>query len=246
MKLSKLRAEAGVTSFLSQHNSNPKIAKADFVRTAVLHLAPANVSGYEVCPQRSEGCTKACLHYAGYGFSRKERARIARTRYFFEHRDKFMLALELEIAAHIRAAKREGKPAAVRLNGTSDIPWERIRHEGQTLMDTFPEVHFYDYTAIFNRLTKPLPVNYHLTFSLKEDNLVSALRALKLGFNVAAVFAGDLPKTYLNTWVIDGDIHDYRPSDPKPCVVGLSVKGSAGRRDSTGFVSRVEETSLAA
>ena len=30
-----------------------------------LNLAPAKLSGFEVCSQRSKGCTKACLHTAG-------------------------------------------------------------------------------------------------------------------------------------------------------------------------------------
>jgi hypothetical protein len=30
--------------------------------TAILYLAPADESGYEVCPMASQGCRKACLN----------------------------------------------------------------------------------------------------------------------------------------------------------------------------------------
>jgi hypothetical protein len=243
--LKALRAQAGVSSFLSRHNSNPKIAKAELklgVRTAVLHLAPADMSGFEVCPGRSPGCTAACLHFAGNPLaqSQKDRSRIARTRFFFHHRREFMRALQREIQNHAATARRRGLAPAVRLNGTSDLPWERVRGDFGTLMETFPEISFYDYTAVIQRLRAPLPANYNLTFSLKENNLPEALEALELGFNVAAVFDA-LPERYFGRPVIDGDEHDYRPSDPANVIVGLRAKGTKARSDASGFVSRSEQ-----
>lgn len=243
MTLARYRAEAGVRSFLSRHNSNPKIAKAEAVlgvSTAVLHLAPANTSGFEVCQSRSPGCTAACLHYAGAPFhqSQKNKSRIARTRYFFRSRANFMDALRREIITHVKRSERKGYKPAVRLNGTSDLPWERIRESFGTLMEAFPVVQFYDYTAVLSRLERDLPPNYHLTFSLKEDNLREAYRAQQLGYNLAAVFSGPLPDRYLGKRVIDGDVHDYRPADPCGVIVGLSAKGALAAADDTGFVSR--------
>ena len=48
---------------------NPKILKgtSQGFNTYILHLAPANVSGYETCPKRTKGCTAACLNTAGRG-----------------------------------------------------------------------------------------------------------------------------------------------------------------------------------
>lgn len=206
----------------------------------MLHLAPANLSGYEVCPSRSPGCTSACLHHAGNPVfkSAKDKARIARTKFFFEDREGFLAQLRKEISRY--------KPDAVRLNGTSDMAWERIRGEFGTIIEAFPQVQFYDYTAVANRLRRPLPDNYHLTFSLKEDNLIEAKEALRLGFNIAAVFYDDLPKDFMGLPVIDGDVHDYRPSDPNPCVVGLKVKGAKGKSDETGFILREKSLLLAA
>ena len=243
MTLTRYRAEAGVSSFLSALNSNPKAAKAEAklgISTAILHLAPANMSGFEVCQGRSPGCTAACLHFAGSPVyqDRKNTARIKRTQYFFRHKDRFLTSVRREIQTHVKRSEKNGLIPAVRLNGTSDIPWERVRSDFGTLIDAFPDVQFYDYTSVVRRLTSSLPPNYHLTFSVKEDNLDDALTVAKLGFNLAAVFAEGLPSHYLDMPVIDGDEHDFRPADPQGVVVGLKVKGTKGAADQTGFVSR--------
>jgi len=52
--------------------------------------------------------------------------------------------------------------------------------------------------------------------------------------NVAAVF-NELPSEWMGLPVIDGDEHDLRFKDPKPCIVGLLAKGSA-KKDDSGFV----------
>jgi hypothetical protein len=48
---------------------NPKLMKGEKkgYLSFVLHLAPADVSGKEVCPKRTAGCTAACLNTAGRG-----------------------------------------------------------------------------------------------------------------------------------------------------------------------------------
>ncbi len=264
--LTNLRAKAGIRSLLSDYNSNPKLAKCEKlgVAAAVLHLAPGNLSGHEVCPNRSPGCTAACLHFAGHPAhaTRKAIARVARTKLLFSDRQLFMNILALEIHRHIKLAARRGMRPAVRLNGTSDIVWEmkhfdlypevagllgRSHVESWNIIQLFPEVQFYDYTAISNRPFKPAShPNYHLTFSLKEDNLPQALAALSRGQNVAAVFFDGLPASYLDHPVMDGDETDFRPADPVGVVVGLSAKGVAGRADQSGFVQGGSPLALAA
>jgi len=265
--LNDLRARAGVRSLLSDEGSNPKIAKNEKlgVSTAVLHLAPGNMSGREVCPKRSAGCTAACLHFAGSPayMTAKTQARLKRTRLFFDDRNLFMNILVLEIAAHVRRADRKNLIAAVRLNGTSDIVWERKKFvlfpevreflarkfptanlEQKEITRIFPTVQFYDYTAIPGRDS---PENYHLTFSMKEDNMLDVIAEMKRGRNIAAVFpVGEVPSTFLGLPVIDGDETDYRPADPSPCVVGLKVKGLRGKADNTGFVHKSHSDLLAA
>lgn len=252
MKLKDMKIRWGVASLLSSHNSNPKVAKAEKklgVRTAVLHLAPHDMAGRNVCPSASPGCIAACLHTAGNPIfqDNKTRARIARTKFFFADRNGFLERLAIEITKHENEAFKQGLKPAVRLNGTSDLAWERLRDgEGKTIIERFPDVQFYDYTAVINRLRTPIPSNYHLTFSLKENNLVETREAMALGFNVAAVFVDKLPEQLFGRKVIDGDEHDYRPADPRQSIVGLKVKGVKGRADLSGFVLGYEEQMAAA
>jgi hypothetical protein len=72
--------------------SNSKTKKSNKsgkgVFTIILHFAPANNSGYEVCPMASNGCRAACLYTAGRGrFDNIKAARIRRTKLWFESRD---------------------------------------------------------------------------------------------------------------------------------------------------------------
>ena len=149
-----------------------------------------------------------------------------------------MAQLHKEIAAHERKAKRVNMEPAVRLNGTSDIIWERKKYQGKSLMEHFPDVQFYDYTKL-PRDPTGLPSNYHLTVSMSESNKDKIDKAIAWGFNVAVVFENKLPDNYLGLPVINGDEHDYRPIDPKGCIVGLVVKGPKGKADDTGFVIRL-------
>lgn len=254
--LTSLCKRAGIKSLLSAINSNPKVAKNSKlgVLTAVLHLAPGNMSGFEVCTKRSPGCSNACLHFAGSPLylTGKTQARIARTKVLFQDRNLFFNILALEIADHISLAESKGMIPAVRLNGTSDICWEAKKfilfpetkallgdRYGSSIIEIFSDIQFYDYTAIPHR---KIPANYDLTFSLKEQNMNEAKAALAQGLNLAVVFADRLPETFLGYPVVNGDEHDYRPADPRGCIVGLKVKGRKGKEDMTGFVQTESDT----
>lgn len=212
--------------------------------TAGLHLAPYNLSGYQVCPNASPICASVCLNLSGMGrFKNVQAARIAKTKYYFEHRKEFMLQLEKELEAFIKRCKKNNLTPCVRLNVLSDIPWENISYvssDGKTyknLMEKFPELNYYDYTKRSNRIN--LPKNYHLTFSLAEDNEDRALKAIEQGLNVAVVFRKEVyPKKYLGLKVISGTEDDLRFLDPKKRVVGLCAKGPA-LKDAGGFVKDV-------
>lgn len=200
------------------------------VLTGILYLAPAKISGHEVCPKRSEGCTAACLYTAGHGaFSTVQQARINKTKMFFEDRENFMSQLRKDIKALVKKAIKQNMKPAIRLNGTSDIEWTRFG-----IMDEFPDVQFYDYTKVLTRLKKDIPKNYNITFSRSESNEQECREALELGFNIAAVFK-TLPETYLGKPVINGDDTDVRFEDPRGVVIGLTAKGKA-RKDASGFV----------
>lgn len=216
--------------------SNTKVLKGGGrgYMTFILHLAPADSSGREVCPKRTPGCTAACLNTAGRGQMHKVQAgRLRKTQWYHQDRAGFMDQLVWDINAGIRKAAREDVIPVFRLNGTSDIPWERVRVAGRNVFEMFPDVQFYDYTKILGRKVAAYK-NYHLTFSRGETNDRDVAKAIAAGMNVAVVF-NELPETYLGMPVISGDEDDLRFLDPPRYIVGLKAKGRA-RRDTTGFV----------
>ena len=231
---------------------NPKILKgmAQGYNTYILHLAPANVSGYETCPKRTAGCTAACLNTAGRGgmFKRGEstnviqEARKRKTRLFFENRTEFMRLLVADIELAIKQSKRLGLVPVFRLNGTSDLSFEKyevVRNEKlfRNIFSAFAEVQFYDYTKVLGRKVTAIE-NYHLTFSAADGNDADVVKAIQQGYNVATVFGIKktlpMPETYVGLPVFNGDESDLRFLDPKGVVVGLYAKGKA-KKDTTGF-----------
>jgi hypothetical protein len=223
--------------------ANTKIKKGEKLgyQTFGIHLAPASLSGFNVCKDASAGCAAACLNTAGMGaFSNVQKARIEKTRLFFKNKIAFMGKLVREIIAAIKSAEKRGLKAAFRLNLTSDLPWEKIKVQGVSIFDMFPEMTFYDYTKSSERMTAflagEMPKNYHLTFSRSEttpDALVESV--LKSKGNVAIVFRKTLPKKWKGFKVVNGDESDVRFKDPKGVIVGLVEKGMA-KKDLTGFV----------
>ena len=209
------------------------------VLTGILYMAPYNLSGKNVCPNASAGCAAACLNTSGRGAMHVvQAARLKKTQRFFADRQQFLWDLVNEIRALKRKAQARGMKAAVRLNGTSDLPYEKykIGDTGKNIMELFPDIQFYDYTKLETRITKgQLPANYHLTFSRAEDN-DHKLDAVLKHTSAAVVFSGELPATWRGYPVIDGDEHDARFTDAGPgTVIGLLVKGQ-GKKDTTGFV----------
>lgn len=206
----------------------------------ILHLAPSRLSGFNTCPKASAGCAAACLNTAGRGaFNNVQQARINKTKRLFLDKSGFMADLFKDLAAVERKAAKLQMKAVVRLNGTSDLDWTILRHEGLNPFEAFPNIQFYDYTAVYRRLEKSLIYpNYHLTFSRKENNDQDVMKALDLGFNVAAVFkAKELPSQAFGIPVQRGDDHDLRFLDakiPNGSWVGLLAKGKA-KRDNSGF-----------
>jgi hypothetical protein len=229
---------------------NPKILKGmkQGYNTYILHLAPANLSGHETCPKRTAGCTSACLNTAGRGgmFKKGEttntiqKARIRKTQLFFSNRDEFFHQLINDIELAIKQSARLGLTPVFRLNGTSDISFEKysIMGTGKNIFQLFPQVQFYDYTKILGRKVAHID-NYHLTFSAADGNDSDVLGAIAQGYNVATVFGlkktEPMPDNYQGRPVFNGDESDLRFLDPKGVIVGLYAKGKA-KKDTTGFV----------
>ena len=224
---------------LTKNNQKVEKSLKDGYLTFILHLAPATLSGKEVCPKRTPGCTESCLNTSGHGGMFKagettnvvQDARIRRTKMFWDQREEFIATLKHEIVLAKKQALKLGIKLCIRLNGTSDLSWEKYG-----VIEAFPEVQFYDYTKVRGRKVSHLP-NYHLTFSKAESNDMDVRLALSAGMNVAVVFAGDLPSTYMGREVVCGDDSDLRFLDPRGVVIGLTAKGRA-KNDMSGFVVR--------
>lgn len=240
---------------LSYFNSaNYKLLTPDFANTKtaknqghgvlsfILHFAPHKLSGFNVCPMASKGCSAACLNTAGRGqFDSIQDSRVRKTLFYFKFRAEFMSKLIKEIKAlELKATKQNLKPV-VRLNGTSDLMWENIKLGQSNIFQVFPNVQFYDYTKVIHRLPRlklmQIP-NYHITFSASESNWDSCLEAFKLGFNVAVVF-NSIPEKYESMPVFNGDNTDLRFMDPINHIIGLKAKGKA-KNDKSGFVKFID------
>jgi hypothetical protein len=220
--------------------------------TGILYMAPGTLAGVgNLCPHASVGCAMACLFTAGRAgiFEDINISRVMRARLFSLDRETFIEELRRGINALIRKAKREGLKPCVRLNGTTDLPWEKI---APSLFEEFPDVQFYDYTKNARRAFAwskgELPSNYHLTFSLSESNATVASLVLSAGCNVAAVVSGYKKGQRLTLAgesfaTFDADRHDIRFLDrPSPGGRGrigiLKAKGKA-KKDTSGFVLRL-------
>jgi len=230
--------------------ANPKIQKGTKLGylSFILHLAPADLSGHNTCPKATAGCRAACLNTAGRGgmFKKGEttntiqKARIRKTKYFYENREGFFNDLTKDIHKGIALAKKLGLKPVFRLNGTSDLSWEKyeVNGTGLNIFQIFPEVQFYDYTKVLGR--KADYDNYFLIFSQADGNEADVEGAMRRGMNVAAVF-DEVPEDYKGKTVINADEHDLRFLDPKGVIAGLKAKGRA-KKDYSGFVIRLKET----
>jgi hypothetical protein len=274
------------TNYRTIFSVNPKTEKSA-VQTYILHLAPADTSGVNVCPGAGN-CKAICLHFAGNPvyMSAKQAARIRRTLAYVADPSRFMRLLVCGILDKLNKHNNNaagignlaGEPLAFRLNGTSDIIWENVDFDitaefaqfcrikfGRILplgkrnifevfnwmrQNTGENVTFYDYTKVRHNWAECKRLNYHLTFSFdgynNRANVKLACAAMSAGVNVAAAFnikrGHSLPsKAYLcsrSLNVFDGDLTDYRPSDPKGFnIIGLrfklphGIKYSAAQRD---------------
>ena len=100
----------------------------------------------------------------------------------------------------LRCSKNDLKKQAINSQfgsmGRVIYGWERFRLlDGQSLMDAHPDVQFYDYTKVYNRLTHDIN-NYYLVFSYSGTNRQECIAAMTRGYNVAVVFGQNLPSRF--------------------------------------------------
>lgn len=200
--------------------------------TLGLYLAPADLSGHNVCP-RSEHCKDLCLNGAGHNKadiiahgvkeSKINISRIKKTNLFYDNRELFMRMLCYEIEQAQRSAERRGMEFCVRLNCTSDLSPLAFKLDGKNILELYPNVQFYDYTKVGKRMKLPTQYkNYDLTFSFDGFNWETCKEYLKQGGRVAVVFDSDtLPIAYKGWNVINANDTDMRFLDGHGVICGL-------------------------
>jgi hypothetical protein len=236
---------------------NPKTLKGmkQGYNTYIMHLAPSTLSGHNTCPKATIGCINACLNTAGRGgmFKKGEntnniqKARIRKTQLFYNNRDEFMSLLVKDILLAIKQSAKANLIPVIRLNGTSDISWEKYPVKMgnviySNIFEAFGYIQFYDYTKVLGRKVNNIS-NYHLTFSAADGNDNDVYEAIKQGYNIAVVFnlKKTLPMPEYHRFnnqvrpVYNGDESDLRFLDPDNHIVGLYAKGKA-KKDTSGFV----------
>ena len=209
-----------------------------------LYLSPADSSGYEVCPGRTEECTRLCLNESGMNTMTQKvkgdvinTARIKKTRLFVEEREFFTRWIIDEIRSAKAKADKLADKLSVRINNTSDIdPTRLFITEGNTkknILEIFPDIQFYDYSKVKGRIELPKKYpNYDITFSYTGYNLPECLDLLSKGIRVAMVFK-NVPEEYMGYKVIDGDLFDGRFKDEKNVIVGLKFKRVRNKLETT-------------
>jgi len=174
-------------------------------------------------------------------------ARDRRTALYLESPDFFLQMLRVEISLFERHAHQRGLKPAVRLKGSSDLPWESLHPD---IFTGFPGIQFFDYTKSVSRMSRFLdradwPENYYLTFSAHSQNAAQAAEVLKRGGTAALVFWPTLPSSFWGFPVVNGEEHDARFLDPSGALVGLRAKGLE-RKDDSGFTVRTDRESAPA
>jgi hypothetical protein len=247
-------AEHGAASLLTLPEAQPKLGKSATYSVG-LSLAPADVSGIEVCPGRGE-CAGPCVLGPRAGLSAALggvassiiRARIGRTRALAAAPQLIASAILWRLAD---VAKTIDGPVAVRLNVGSDLPWEDcgsfVRSMRAIRTASGRRLRAYDYTKLPGRVGPGgyAAEGYRLIYSVSErSDPARVARMLDSGACVALVVSGlrarlnaaayrELP---IPTAVridgrefptIDGDRSDDRGRDRRGHVVILRGKSGA-------------------
>ena len=224
-------------------NTSSKLMKNQKISghyTYIIYLAPANTSGHNVCPFSTPECRNGCLATSGRaameiisGGSRIQQSRVKKTNMLCTNPAFTIALISAEIDRAKAKAARDGFAFSVRLNGTSDVDYTKIKIDGKNIFELHPDVTFYDYSK--NRFKfNNLPSNYHLTYSYTGRNWKYCEDLLSKGFNVAMVFnypkKQPLPTQYKGYTVINGDITDLRIDEGKGIIVGLYWKNIADKQ----------------
>jgi len=218
------------------------------VLSSVMYLAPSDSGGImrhgkrlNCCPCATKYCRSACLGLTcgRMRFKSNFNSRLWKTALFFTDSSLFMQILEHEIRVKAMQAKAQGKICAIRLNGTSDIPFVTTYN----LADRFKDIQFYEYTKNPTTIEryKGTHKNYHLTYSANSAAISPKISKLALdkGLSVAAIVnkppVCEQSKIDLSCMVLgyfryftnieNGDDSDARFLDAPNSIVYLMIKG---------------------
>lgn len=197
-----------------------------------------NLQKVNLCKKATNGCSISCIYHQGIlknsDFSKHKikQARIKRTLRFLTQREDFFAQIIKEIKALVRKCTRKNAIAAIQLNGTSDILWEKEKFtyeekEYKNLMELFPEISFFDYTKYdILKSRKKLPKNYYLTYSRAGKHkgvLVDPWESLQVildnKIDIAVIFSKEMKnhvlenRSYNDYKIIDGDLYNCRTYD---------------------------------
>ena len=223
-------------------NQNAKLVKGSNYNVGLEILPSVLAPGLNACPGAGE-CKYSCLVFAGVGnmlhgkkmvndaiLTPVLKSRARKTFLLQNDRDFTEKLLTLEINKHSEIAALGGATFGARLNVLSDLDWRQFTNN-------MSHINFYDYTKVWSRESTD---NYKLTFSASElTSDEDIIKKLSAGENVAVVFQGKLPETYLGFPVLDGDISDDRYNDEAGTVIGLKVKATIDGNKKSSFIRSV-------
>ena len=250
----EILVEIGV-SYLGCFSQSAKLIKNQEVANVItynINLMPWNWSGHQVCAC-GEHCHFWCLNGSGRncgdtimrGFEGSiiNRARIKKTKLFFEDRDTFLNLMYYEIRKTQRYAETRGYGFSIRVNCTSDLNLRLFMYDGEhtNILDEFPDVQFYDYTKVpANFDVSKEYKNYYMVASFDGYNHKFIRDVLENGGNVAVVFeqeAKNFPIAYRGYPVIDGTKTDLIYTYPQGgYIVGLEMHRTASMYDKGRFI----------
>jgi len=176
--------EYTIRGLVTNGTDNPKTAKnATAGITKCVSMLPATLGGIgNLCPF-ADDCALTCLNYTGRGsLPTTMFARLARTIVFQLARDWSLETIARQLTNAQKTADRLEQTLFFRGNMLTDYPWESTG-----LVDSFPRVHWYDYTKNPKRAGRLRP-NYWVTFSRGSSNDSAVAEVLERGCNVAMVF----------------------------------------------------------
>lgn len=187
------------------------------------------------------GCHKTCVYFSGHGiYSNVQRARIERTKLFYNDFKTFKNLLELELITENIKAKKQNKILTVRLNTYSDI--NIIKFFGD-LIEKHQDIQFYDYSKIDSYIytlkkyhDKNQLKNYNIVYSYNIDDLDNEIylkSILDITSIVLVLPVSSTNKDYNDFFskytkfkgydIANGDLQDVRIEKSK--IILLSFKG---------------------